>query len=160
VIIKVEFPEYATMLDIINNAAQAYKGVISADCWKEPYMDADELIGEIDLGVDFYGYKEGDRLVGVMGIQPVKDTTLIRHAYVLKSHQRRGVGEKLINYLVDLAQTPETLVGTWAAAWWAIRFYEKHGFQLIPAESQSKLRQYWQIPDRQAETSIVLRLKK
>lgn len=157
---KVQFSEYATMLDIINEAAQAYKGVIPADCWKEPYMSADELIEDVDFGVDFYGYKEKDKIVGIMGIQQVKGTVLIRHAYVRPSHQCRGIGEKLLVYLLNLAQTSEVLVGTWMAAWWAIEFYEKHGFKLILDESQIMLKKYWTIPKRQAETSIVLRFNK
>jgi len=157
---KVEFSEYTTVLDIVNDTAQAYKGVIPADCWKEPYMNADELIEEVDNGVDFYGFKEGDKLVGIMGIQQVKEVTLIRHAYVLTSHQRKRIGEKLLAHLASLASTPDVFVGTWTAAWWAIRFYEKHGFRIVPNESQSKLRQYWSIHDRQAETSVVLRLEK
>jgi GNAT superfamily N-acetyltransferase len=99
-------------------------------------------------------------LVAVMGIQPVKDVTLIRHAYVRTSHQRKGLGKKLLHHLIDLAGTGEVLVGTWKAAWWAVRFYEKNGFKLVPLEGQTRtrLRQYWTIPDRQAETSVVLRL--
>jgi GNAT superfamily N-acetyltransferase len=158
-ICEVEFSEYATVIDIVNDAAQAYKGVIPSDCWKEPYMAADELFEEVDAGVDFYGWKEGDTLVAVMGIQQVKDVTLIRHAYVRSDYQRKGIGEKLLGHLLGLASTSEVLVGTWASAWWAIRFYEKHGFLLVPNEGLNKLRQYWKIPDRQAETSVVLRLE-
>jgi len=160
VINKVEFSEYSAMLNIINEAAHAYKGVIPADCWKEPYMSADELIEDIDFGVDFYGYREESKLVGVMGMQHVKDTTLIRHAYVHPSYQRKGIGEKLLVYLLNLAQTSEVLVGTWTDAWWAIRFYEKQGFKLVVDKSQSMLDKYWTIPGRQAENSIVLRFNK
>ena len=157
---KLDLPDFSLVLEIINDAAQAYKGVIPSDCWKEPYFSADELIEEVDRGVEFYGWTENNVLVGVMGIQQVKDTTLIRHAYVLTSHQLKGIGEKLLAYLVNLATTPEVLVGTWTAAWWAIRFYEKHDFKIVPKESRSKLREYWTIPDRQAETSVVLKLKR
>lgn len=159
-IIKLDLPEYSKALEIINDAAKAYKGVIPEECWKEPYFTPEELIEEVDRGVDFYGYIENGSLVGVMGIQPIKDITLIRHAYVLTSCQRKGIGEKLLTYLLNLAKTSEILVGTWTATWWAIRFYERHGFKIVPRESRSKFREYWTIPDRQAETSVVLKLKK
>ena len=110
--------ELGSILSVVNDAAQVYKGVISADGWKEPYMTAQELKEEVERGVEFYGYFEEGALLGVMGIQPVKDVTLIRHAYVLTNHQRRGIGEKLLRHLVALAKTREVLVGTWAAAWW------------------------------------------
>jgi GNAT superfamily N-acetyltransferase len=161
---KVTPSEYDAIIDVINDAAEAYRGVIPADCWKEPYMTKEELIEELDRGIEFYGWYSNDALVGVMGIQPVKDVTLIRHAYVRKSHQRRGIGESLLRHLINLAddQRAEILVGTWRAAWWAVRFYEKNGFQLVTVEAanRSKLRQYWTIADRQAETSVVLKLKK
>jgi GNAT superfamily N-acetyltransferase len=161
---KVTPSEYDAIIDVINDAAEAYRGVIPADCWKEPYMTKEELIEELDRGIEFYGWYSNDALVGVMGIQPVKDVTLIRHAYVRKSHQRRGIGESLLRHLINLAddQRAEILVGTWRAAWWAVRFYEKNGFQLftVEAANRSKLRQYWTITDRQAETSVVLKLKK
>lgn len=157
---KLDLPDFSSVLEIINDAAQEYKGVIPSDCWKEPYFSADELIEEVDQGVEFYGWTENNVLVGVMGIQQVKDTTLIRHAYVLTSHQRKGIGEKLLSYLVNLATTPEVLVGTWTTAWWAIRFYEKHDFKIVQNESRNKLREYWNIPDRQVETSVVLKLKR
>ncbi|XES76548.1 MAG: GNAT family N-acetyltransferase [Candidatus Bathyarchaeia archaeon] len=151
------FPsEFNAVLDVINDAAQAYKGVIPQDMWREPYITAQELSEEAARGVAFYGWYENGALLAVMGIQPVKDVTLIRHAYVLTSHQRRGLGAKLLSYLLRLAKTRQVLVGTWEAAWWAVRFYEKNGFRLIPKESH--LRQYWTIPDRQAETSVILRL--
>jgi GNAT superfamily N-acetyltransferase len=159
-ICRVAPSEYGSVLDVINDAAQAYRDVIPADVWKEPYMTAGELKEEIESGVEFYGWMEKGNLLGVMGIQPVKDITLIRHAYVLTSHQRRGIGEKLLRHLIKLAPTPEILVGTWTAAWWAVRFYQKNGFALLPRESRGKLRQYWSIPDRQAETSVVLKLEK
>jgi len=155
---KVSPTEVDDILNVVNDAAQAYKGVIPTDCWKEPYMNRTELTEEVARGVEFYGYNENGTLVAVMGIQPVKNLTLIRHAYVRIDHQRRGLGEKLLRHLLDLAGEGEVLVGTWKAAWWAVRFYEKNGFVLISQESRGKLRQYWTIPDRQAETSVVLRM--
>jgi GNAT superfamily N-acetyltransferase len=134
--------------------------VIPTEVWKEPYMTVGELKEELERGVEFYGWFENGVLVGVMGIQPVKDVTLIRHAYVLTSNQRKGIGEKLLKHLLGLAQTKDVLVGTWAAAWWAVQFYQKNGFRLVPLESRNKLRQHWSIPDRQAETSVVLKLEK
>ncbi len=153
--------EFSAMLNVINNAAQAYKGVIPADVWKEPYMSAEELKAEIDGGVQFFGLKEKSTLVAVMGIQRVKDVTLIRHAYVLTSQQRQGLGEKLLHYLIGLAETHTVLVGTWTAAWWAIKFYEKHDFKLTTTDEKNQLlHQYWNISQRQVETSVVLKQKK
>jgi GNAT superfamily N-acetyltransferase len=153
--------EFDSMLNVVNDAAQAYKGVIPEDKWKEPYMPAEELRKEIESGVEFYGWKEDNILVGVMGIQLVNDVTLIRHAYVLTNHQRRGIGAKLLKHLMSLARTSEVLVGTWEAAYWAIRFYQKHGFTLVSREEKDRLlRKYWNIPERQIETSVVLKLKK
>jgi GNAT superfamily N-acetyltransferase len=148
------------ILNVVNDAAQAYKGVIPQDRWKEPYMPASELKQEIDGGVEFYGWKEGDALVAVMGIQLVNDVTLIRHAYVLTAYQRRGIGKKLLKHLMSLARTSTVLVGTWEAATWAVHFYEKHGFTLVPKEEKDRLlKKYWNIPQRQIETSVVLKLK-
>jgi GNAT superfamily N-acetyltransferase len=150
--------DFDAILKVINDAAQAYKGVIPNDRWKEPYMSAEELKGEIEAGVRFFGWVEGEHLLGVTGIQAIKDTTLIRHAYVLPGCQRRGIGTRLLEHLTDLAETPEILVGTWADATWAIRFYEKHGFKLVsPGEKDRLLRSYWNIPERQVETSVVLK---
>jgi GNAT superfamily N-acetyltransferase len=152
--------EFDSMLNVVNDAAQAYKGVIPEDRWKEPYMSAEELRKEIESGVEFYGWMENGALVAVMGIQLANDVTLIRHAYVLTDHQRRGIGENLLKHLVSLARTSEVLVGTWEAAYWAIRFYEKHGFTLVSKEEKDRLlRKYWNIPERQIETSVVLKLK-
>jgi len=124
-------------------------------------MPAEELKEEIESGVIFYGWKEDGVLVAVMGIQQVNDVTLIRHAYVLTSRQRRGIGEKLLRNLLSMARTSEVLVGTWKAASWAIRFYEKHGFRLVSNEEKNRLlRKYWNIPERQVETSVVLKLQK
>ncbi|MCD6390481.1 MAG: GNAT family N-acetyltransferase [Dehalococcoidia bacterium] len=151
--------DFNSILKVINDAAQAYKGVIPGDRWKEPYMSAEELKGEIEAGVRFFGWVEGGRLLGVAGIQALKDTTLIRHAYVLPGCQRRGIGTRLLEYLIDLAETPEILIGTWADASWAIRFYEKHDFKLVSSTEKDRLlRTYWNIPERQIETSVVLRI--
>ncbi len=153
--------DFDNILNVVNEAAQAYKGIIPGDRWKEPYMPAEELHAEIADGVEFYGWKEQSKLIGVMGIQQVRDVTLIRHAYVLRKYQRSRIGTKLLKYLLSLVQTSSVLVGTWEAAWWAIRFYEKHGFQLTSREETNKLlRRYWNIPERQVETSVVLKLTK
>jgi GNAT superfamily N-acetyltransferase len=150
--------DFDAILKVINDAAQAYKGVIPDDRWKEPYMSAGELRGEIEAGIRFFGWVEGEHLLGVTGIQAIKDTTLIRHAYVLQGCQRRGIGTRLLEYLIGLAETVEILVGTWADATWAIRFYEKHDFELVsPREKDRLLRTYWNIPERQVETSVVLK---
>jgi GNAT superfamily N-acetyltransferase len=150
--------DFDAILEVINDAAQAYKGVIPADRWKEPYMSAEELRKEIEAGVQFLGSMKGERLVGVAGIQALKDATLIRHAYVLSRYQRKGLGTRLLKHLMRLVGTDEVLVGTWADATWAIRFYEKHGFRLVsPREKDRLLRAYWSIPERQIETSVVLR---
>jgi GNAT superfamily N-acetyltransferase len=146
----------AAILAIVNTAAEAYRGVIPADRWHEPYMPAEELDGEIAAGVEFWGYEADGELLGVMGIQPLGEVDLIRHAYVAPASQRRGVGGALLEHLAR-ARTRRTLVGTWADAGWAIRFYERHGFDLLPRERAAELlRRYWRIPERQIETSVVL----
>nr|HDM58977.1 GNAT family N-acetyltransferase [Bacillota bacterium] len=148
--------EFEVIYSIINDAAQAYKGVIPADCWKEPYMSRNELRHEMDEGVVFWGYEEDGRLVGVMGIQHVQDVTLIRHAYVRPAKQNQGIGGKLLSFLRQQTARP-ILIGTWADATWAIRFYEKHGFRLVSPEEKGRLlRKYWSVPARQIETSVVL----
>lgn len=148
--------ERAAILAIINAAAEAYRGVIPADRWHEPYMPESELDHEIAAGVVFWGYEAEADLLGVMGIQPVRDVDLIRHAYVLPGSQRLGVGGALLEHLRSLS-TRRMLVGTWAAAEWAISFYRRHGFQLAsPARKTELLKTYWTIPDRQVETSVVL----
>jgi GNAT superfamily N-acetyltransferase len=153
--------EFDAILNVVNDAAQAYKGIIPEDRWKEPYMPAEELRKEIESRVEFHGWKENSTLIAVMGIQLVNDVTLIRHSYVRTDHQRRGIGEKLLKHLLGLARTSEVLVGTWKAAYWAVRFYEKHGFRLVSKEEKDRLlRKYWNIPQRQIETSVVLKLKK
>ncbi|MBI2359737.1 MAG: GNAT family N-acetyltransferase [Deltaproteobacteria bacterium] len=130
--------DFDTVYAIINEAAEAYKGVIPADCWKEPYMPQEELRREIEEGVVFWGYEEGGQLIGVMGIQPVQDVALIRHAYVRKAKWRQGVGTKLLTHLRALTNRP-VLVGTWKDASWAVRFYQKHGFHLVSAEEKDRL---------------------
>ena len=148
--------ERAEILGIINAAAQAYRGVIPADRWREPYMRAAELDGEIAAGVAFVGYEDAGELVGIMGIQPVRDVELIRHAYVWPGSQRRGVGAALLEHLAGRS-TRRMLVGTWAAADWAVRFYRRHGFELVsPERKATLLKTYWTIPDRQIDTSVVL----
>jgi GNAT superfamily N-acetyltransferase len=148
--------ERTAIVAVVNAAAEAYRGVIPADRWREPYMPLRELEGEMAAGVRFWGYEADGALVGVMGIQPVSDVTLIRHAYVSPGNQRRGVGGALLEHVVG--PTPgQMLVGTWAAADWAIRFYRRHGFELVPPERTAVLlKTYWDIPDRQIETSVVL----
>jgi GNAT superfamily N-acetyltransferase len=141
---------------IVNAAAEAYRGVIPADRWHDPYMPMSELEDEIAAGVEFWGYEDGGELVGVMGIQDVGDVDLIRHAYVLPRLQGRGIGRRLMERLTGEATRP-LLVGTWAAAGWAIRFYERHGFEPVGRERSTELlRRYWKIPERQIETSVVL----
>jgi len=141
---------------IVNSAAEAYRATIPPDRWHEPYMPMAELESEIADGVTFWGYEADGELVGVMGIQNVRDVDLIRHAYVMPGLQGRGVGGELIKHLRKIAKRP-MLVGTWADATWAIRFYERHGFRLTtPAEKDRLLREYWTIPERQIETSVVL----
>jgi len=145
-----------TMYAIINDAAEAYRGVIPEDRWRVPYMSKDELNHEIDHGVVFWGYEEAGQLIGVMGIQDVKDVTLIRHAYVRTAKRNQGIGGRLLSELRKKTTRP-TLVGTWADARWAIRFYEKHGFRVVtPQEKERLLKTYWSIPDRQIDTSVVL----
>ena len=150
--------EREAILAIVNAAAEAYRGVIPADRWHEPYMPPDQLDQEIAAGVEFWGYEADRELIGVMGIQPLEDVDLIRHAYVKPGSQRGGVGGALLDHLMSAATKP-VLVGTWAAAGWAIAFYRRHGFvQVTPEEKTRLLRTYWTIPERQVETSVVLAL--
>jgi len=139
---------------IINEAARAYEGKIPADCYHQPYMPADELKREFRR-ITFYGWEENGELVGIIGIEPTGDVTLIRHTYVLPQWQRQGIASKLLAYLKGMVTTPRLLVGTWADAKWAITFYEKHGFKLLP-DKDELLETYWDIPQRQTETSVVL----
>ncbi len=148
--------DFEVIWQIINDGAKAYHGVIPKDRWKEPYMSRDELRHEMRDGVEFWGFEENGELNGVMGIQPVKDVTLIRHAYVRTDRQKAGIGARLLAHLRSLTSGP-VLVGTWADATWAIRFYEKHGFQLVaPKEKNRLLKKYWTVPDEQIATSVVL----
>jgi N-acetylglutamate synthase-like GNAT family acetyltransferase len=148
--------DFETIYEIVNDAAQAYQGVIPADRWHEPYMQREELRHEIEAGVRFWGWEEGGELAGVMGIQDVADVTLIRHAYTRSALRGRGIGGKLLDQLATPTDRP-LLVGTWAAATWAIRFYERHGFRCVSAQEKERLlRTYWSIPERQIETSVVL----
>jgi GNAT superfamily N-acetyltransferase len=146
--------ELAAMGEIVNSAAVAYRGVIPEDRWHDPYMGPAELEAEIAAGVEFWGYEDNGELLGVMGIQPVQEVTLIRHAYVSPAAQGRGIGGALLAAL-DARGTGQMLVGTWAAASWAIRFYERHGFVAVD-DPATLLRRYWSIPERQIETSVVL----
>ena len=142
---------------IVNEAAKAYRGTIPADCYHQPYMPIDELDREMKQ-MTFFGWEEDGELVGVMGFQPVKDVTLIRHAYVLPQWQRKGISSRILDYLKSLVTTPRLLVGTWADAHWAIAFYQKHGFNLMP-DKDELLKTYWNIPQRQIDTSVVLGLR-
>ena len=147
---------FEAIWNIVNDGAQAYKGIIPEDRWREPYMSKSELRHEIDDGVRFWGYVETDVLIGVMGIQDVRDVTLIRHAYVRTAAQGRGIGSDLLSHLGKLAKNP-LLIGTWADAAWAIRFYQRRGFRLVSVQQKNKLlAKYWTIPQRQVETSVVL----
>lgn len=146
----------AAMLAIVNAAAQAYRGVIPADRWHEPYMPRDELEKEIADGVIFWVAEEDARLLGVMGIQDKGEVALVRHAYVTPTLQRKGVGTSLLRHVQGLTGKP-VLIGTWAAASWAIEFYQRNGFAVVPnTQKDSLLRRYWSIPARQIETSVVL----
>ncbi|MCY3671630.1 MAG: GNAT family N-acetyltransferase [Alphaproteobacteria bacterium] len=149
--------DFDRILAIINDAARAYRGVIPDDRWKDPYMPAGELAEEIAAGIDFDGYEiEGAGLVGVMGIQPVEDVTLIRHAYVATAYRRSGIGSALLEGLLARQDRP-VLIGTWAAAGWAIAFYRRYGFETVPEPEKTRLLQrYWTVPERQIETSVVL----
>jgi GNAT superfamily N-acetyltransferase len=141
---------------IINDGARAYEGVIPEDRWTDPYMSRNELRHEINDGVAFWGYEDNGKLAGVMGFQQVQDVTLIRHAYVATISQKRGIGAELLSHLRKLTPGP-VLIGTWSDAIWAIRFYEKHGFQIVrPPKKDHLLRQYWTVPERQIEASVVL----
>ena len=148
--------DLATIDSIINEAAAKYRGVIPADCWHEPYMSRAELEREIAAGVNFSGWEEGGELIGVMGVQRVKDVTLIRHAYVRTAQQGKGIGGKLLKAFSTQVEG-QLLIGTWADASWAIRFYQGHGFRLMPQEEKNRLlNTYWNISPRQRDTSVVL----
>lgn len=148
--------EIPKIFEIINESAQAYKGVIPADRWHEPYMPLEDLKSEIQKGVRFHGYYLNNQLVGVMGIQEVKDVTLIRHAYILTRHRNQGIGRKLLEQMKSLTTRP-ILIGAWKAAEWAVKFYEKNGFRrTTELEKNQLLKTYWTIPARQIEESVVL----
>jgi len=148
--------DFDIILEIINDASIAYKGIIPPDRWKEPYMPAEELRTQIAEGVEFWKYVDNDEILGVMGIQDKSDVTLIRHAYVRTQSRQQGIGGKLLQHLVAMATTP-ILIGTWADASWAIGFYKKHGFRQVSVDEKNRLlRIYWSIPERQVETSVVL----
>lgn len=148
--------DLAAMLAIVNDAAQAYRGVIPADRWRDPYMPRDELAREIADGIRFWIAEEDGRLLGMMGIQDKGEVTLIRHAYVAPAVQKKGVGTRLLRHLQGLTSKP-VLIGTWAAASWAIEFYQRNGFSVVPdKDKDALLRKYWSVPARQRETSVVL----
>jgi len=157
VLIRKAVPEdVPSILAIVNEAAQAYRGVIPADRWHEPYMPADELAREIGAGVVFWVAEEEGRVLGVMGMQDKGDVALVRHAYTTPTVQRKGVGTRLLRHVEGLADKP-ILIGTWAAASWAIDFYQRNGFAVVSeTDKDHLLRTYWSIPPRQIETSVVL----
>jgi len=149
--------DISKILHVINDASKKYKGVIPDDCWKEPYISEKELIDEFIDGVRMYGYHQNNTLIGVIGVQEVKDVILIRHAYTLTSYQGKGTGSKLLKYLLKKNHNSRLLVGTWRNASWATRFYEKFGF-ILHAKDQSTLllKKYWKIPSNQIKNSVVL----
>ena len=155
-ITKSKQKDFDSIYEIINDAASAYRGIIPADRWHEPYMTKEELEKQMEEGVQFWKYNEDDKILGVMGIQFKGNVTLIRHAYVRTLERKKGIGSKLLEHLCTSATTP-ILIGTWADAKWAIKFYQKHGFRLLPEEEKNiLLQQYWSVPLRQIETSVVL----
>ena len=145
------------ILHVINDASLRYKDIIPDNCWHEPYMSEKELADEFKDGVRMYGYHDNSKLIGVIGIQEVKDVILIRHAYTLISYQNKGTGSAMLEYLLKKNQNSRLLVGTWKNAEWAIRFYKKFGF-IIHAKEQSTLllKKYWKIPSKQIKNSVVL----
>jgi N-acetylglutamate synthase-like GNAT family acetyltransferase len=149
-------PDFTTIFEIINDAAQAYKGIIPEDRWHDPYMSASQLRFEMDDGVEFWGLEIDGNLIGIMGIQDKGDVTLIRHAYVKTAYRNNGMGTRLLKHLEPMSDKP-ILMGTWAAATWAVRFYQKNGYRLVSTHEKNRLlRKYWSIPERQVETSVVL----
>jgi N-acetylglutamate synthase-like GNAT family acetyltransferase len=148
--------DFDAIYTVINDAATAYQGIIPADRWHEPYMTKEELRAQIEDGVQFFCYADDNSVIGVMGIQDKNDVYLIRHAYVTTKQRHKGIGTQLLQALIKDADKP-ILIGTWKAAEWAIRFYEKHGFSLVSEDEKNDLlRKYWRVPDRQVETSVVL----
>jgi len=147
----------AKILYVINDAAIKYKGIIPNNCWHEPYMSEQELVGEFTDRVRMFGYNRNNKLIGVIGIQEIKDIILIRHAYTLTRYQGKGVGSTLLKFLLKRNQNSRLLVGTWQKATWAIRFYEKFGFILLAKRQATRLlKKYWKIPLKQIENSVVL----
>ncbi|MEY4540203.1 MAG: hypothetical protein RLZZ306_1960 [Bacteroidota bacterium] len=158
-ITKCEHEDFNEIYEIINDASIAYKGIISADRWHEPYMPKQELEKQIGEAVEFWKFTEGGKILGVMGIQFKGDVTLIRHAYVRTTERKKGIGSQLLNHLTSMSNTP-VLIGTWADAKWAIDFYLKHSFRLLEEEEKNSLLfKYWSVPVRQVETSVVLASK-
>ena len=148
--------DFTTMIEIINDAAQVYRGVIPEDCWNEPYMSSEELRHEIEDGIAFWGLEHEGQLMGVMGIQDKGDCTLIRHAYIRTQDQKSGFGTRLLQHLESIMDKP-ILIGTWAAASWAISFYKKNSYTPVSEEEKNRLLgKYWSVPERQIETSVVL----
>ena len=148
--------DFEAIFQIINDAAEAYRGIIPVDRWHEPYMPREELRAEVSAGVSFLGYEKDSELAGVMGTQDVQDVTLIRHAYVRTSQRGQGIGGELLGRIMGQATKP-VIIGTWADAVWAVRFYENHGFKVVSTqEKETLLGKYWNVPDRQIETSVVL----
>ena len=148
--------DFDEIFNIINDAAMAYKGVIPPDRWHEPYMTKAELQKQMEDGVRFSCYVDNNEIIGVMGIQDKADVRLIRHAYVRTKQRNKGIGARLLQELIKDSTKP-ILIGTWKAADWAIRFYEKHGFSLVDEQEKNRLlKKYWTIPDQQVETSVVL----
>ena len=148
--------DFEVILEIINDGAHAYKGVIPLDCWHEPYMTREALKHEIEDGISFWGFEDEAGLSGLMGIQNKGEVTLIRHAYVRSDRRHQGIGTRLLHFLEATTEKP-VLIGTWADATWAIKFYQKNGYRLLSEEEKNRLlKRYWTIPDRQVETSVVL----
>ncbi len=153
---RLDEADFEVILTVVNDAAEAFRGVIPADCFHDPYMPADELAAEIAANVEFWGLEAAGEVVGVMGLQSLAEVALIRHAYVLTSKRRRGIGARLLAHLQAVTDEP-LLIGTWAAATWAVDFYLKHGFELVPDDQVAPLlKRYWSVPERQIETSVVL----
>ncbi len=148
--------DFDMIYEIINDSAEAYRGIIPADRWLEPYMSREQLRQEVDAGVQFWGFEEGSTLAGVMGIQDRGDVTLIRHSYVRSRMRNRGIGSRLLRFLESTTEKP-ILIGTWADATWAVTFYQKRGYRMVSTDEKNQLlRKYWHIPERQVETSVVL----
>ena len=156
-IIENTIKDLSSILYVINDAAIKYKGVIPDDCWHEPYMLKKELVNEFDNGVRMFGYNKNNKLIGVMGIQELKDVTLIRHAYVLTRYQGMGIGKLLMEYLLKINKNSSLFVGTWREATWAIQFYKKFGFTPHTKKQTAQLlKKYWKVSEKQIQNSVVL----